>query len=206
MKHPWTINTKPVPGPTKVRMMLDDFSPRVACIFPRIGHLKRIGLVPQFQVVNPTVLFDFNLHGTHIPSPIFKDTDQVCSALKAKHESFAMSMYIDSWIQIVRVQDSWRLHLLSSLTRTQFETSLQSSTCWSTILDTRNWNKEFQSSLPHQNPNLTNCTKVTKVLHAANSKFMISYGFTFCVVFNCQEVKNFRPNLKSKKSSSNAKI
>ena len=81
MKHPWTINTKPVPGPTKVRMMLDDFSPLVACIFSRIGHLKRIGLVPQFQVVNPTVLFDFNLHGTHIPSPIFKDTDQVCSAL-----------------------------------------------------------------------------------------------------------------------------
>lgn len=47
-------------------------------------------------------------------------------------------------------------------------------------------------SLPHKNPNLTNCTKVTKVLHAANSKFMISYGFTFCVVFNCQEVKNFQ--------------
>lgn len=68
MKHPWTINTKPVPGPTKVRMMLDDFSPLVACIFSRIRHLKRIGLVPQFQVVNPTVLFDFNLHGTHIPS------------------------------------------------------------------------------------------------------------------------------------------
>ena len=136
MKHPWTINTKPVPGPTKVRMMLDDFSPLVACIFSRIGHLKRIGFVPQFQVVNLTVLFDFNLHGTHIPSPIFKDTDQVCSALKAKHESFAMSMYIDSWIQIVRVQDSWRLHF-SYLTRTQFETSLQSSTCWSTILNTR---------------------------------------------------------------------